>query len=241
VRDIEVTDEQCQAAATEALTRPSNFGTSDDRLYRTHGIVMTKADNADDITAESNYAAALRMLEAAVAHDETGASEARGDDVCDLGMSHWGFGPCSELFVRVWADDTRTTFTPAWREAVRISLALANYPILDEDDHGEREHVAWEAVMDDALDTAARDHVDSEPERTLFYWLVTAVEPYQDYLYQCGFPDPDWDQVAELYAEVRADHFEWLAQRHLPHTRGADIPWLPQPGQEPIPGLVLAQ
>jgi hypothetical protein len=247
VRDIEDIDrDTLEKAAREGFERPANAAFWDDRCYTTHVPVLSWADRSDDVLDESNYHTALAMLAGAVAHDESGASEERGDDFHDGSSSHWLVGSLRQIWVRVYVSDEwehqesdAREFTPAFIEAVRIALSLQDYPILDESDYSEREYAAWEAVTDDALDTAARDHVDSDTERALFYWLVTAVEPYRDELHECGFPDPDWDRVAELYATARGDHFEWLAARHLPHTRGADITWLPLPGQEPIPGLAL--
>ena len=228
--------EHMAAAAKEALTRPRDFMSYDDRWYMTHGCVMEWADRDDDIMAESNYHVALDRLNGAIAHDETGASEARGDDVEDTGMGHWAVGSLRQIMVRVYTDDTCTEYTPAFREAVEIAWQLRyESPILDESDHSEREHNAFVATVDDALDSAARDYGDdSEAERAAFTFLSTWGEDTRERIYDAGYPDPDWERVADVYRDVRREHFKWLAQRMMtgyvvPDSRA------PLPGQEPLP------
>lgn len=227
--------EHMEKAAREALTRPSDYMAYDDRWYTTHGCVMSWADRSDDVLAESNYLTALAMLEGAVTHDESGASEERGDDVIDTSASHWALGSVRELFVRVYTDETETEFTPAFKEAVDIAAALESYPILDESDYSERETEAWDKVANDAIDYAIQDYPDdSDAERQAFYTLLTSVEDLYDVISHGEYhPDSvDYDTTAKAYADIRNEHFEWLAQRYC-------VPeWpYPLPGAEALPGL----
>jgi hypothetical protein len=228
--------EHMTMVAREALTRPDDSAWFDDRAFTTHGLVMSWADRGDDIVAESNFHTALDMLNAAVAHDETGASEARGDDVFDGSASHWAWGSQRMIFVRVY--DEHGDFTPAFRVAVDIAWTLAHGDgsgILDEHDHNAREYAAWETEVDDAVDYAARGYVDSEAERALFYWLLTSHPEYREGLWDTvGFPSVDYDAMAKLYQAVRNDHFEWLI---APYPDPRTVAWLPLAGQEPLPGL----
>ena len=202
--------------AEQALKRPGSYMAFDDRWYNTHGCVMAWADRGDDVLAESNYLTALDMLNGAVAHDETGASEARGDDVVDTSASHWGYGSVRELFVRVF--DEHGEYTPAFIEAARIHGRLENYPILDESDFSEREYKQWEDVMEDALSDATTAHweVDESTDEAVIYYLVTCTKPYDDRLMDyCGYPaeSVDWDRVQEVYDQARDEYLGWLAER----------------------------
>lgn len=221
--------EHMAIAAREALTRPSDYAAWDERWYTTHGRVMDWAERGDDLVAESNYLTALAMLQGAVAHDETGASEARGDDVEDTTASHWAVGSLRELFVRVY--DEAGAYTPAFKQAVEIAYSLSNYPILDESDYSERETEAWFAVFEDALDCATRDHPDAVADVQCIDAAMRADN--FERMPEMGHPDDlSWDDVADAYRVYRNEHFEWLARRILPGFFGV------LPGQEPIPGIL---
>lgn len=214
-----------EQAAREALTRPDHYAAFDDRWYTTHGCVMQWADRADDVLAESNYLVMVDRLNAAIAHDETGASEARGDDVEDSSARHFAYGSVRELFVRVRDDEG--AFTPAFIAAVEIRLWLRDHSMLDESDFSDREYAAWEAAMDDAIDSAARDHRatdTAQDEQVIYYLLTTDRESYD--LMDCGFPDPDYDLVHKIYGEARDYYFAWLAYCMSPYS--------PLPGQSPL-------
>lgn len=224
---------QVAKAAEEALTQPSHSAWYDDRYFETHGCVWAWADKSDDILAESNYHAALDALNGAVAHDESGASEERGDDVLDVTASHWLVNTMRHLFVRVYTDDSQTAYTPAFLEAVRLRDRYRDYPVLDESDYSERESKAFDESVCDAIDAAARDYPDDTPaEQEAFAFLLSWDEGHRDAIYQAGYPDADYDEVARVYALARSEHFEWLAQRCLPFAVSGVLP-----GQEPLPGL----
>lgn len=225
MRATDLDRQTLEAAAREAFERPADAAFWDDRCYATHVPVYGWADRGDDILAESNFHAFLAALEGVVAHDESGASEARGDDVYDASASHWLVGSLQQIWVRVYVSDDwedqepdAREFTPVFAEAVSIATGLREqYPILDESDYSDREYKRWEELVDQAIHDAARDHYeDSDAECQAFYTLLTYHDSYRDRLYdQCGYPDPDWDEVAKLYAEVRNEHFDWLARREL--------------------------
>jgi hypothetical protein len=244
MRTIDIDRDTLDKAAREGFERPADAAFWDDRCYATHVPVMSWADRGDDILAESNFHVALAMLAATVAQDESGASEERGDDFYDGTSSHWLVGSLREIWVRVYVSDDwldqepdAREFTPVFIEAVSIALALQDYPVLDESDHSDREHAAWESNVDDAIHQAERDHDDSEAERVMFYHVLTVEESYRDRLWDdAGYPDPDWDRVAGLYREVRNEHFEFMAVRAYAEWR-AWQEWAPMLGQEPLPGV----
>lgn len=216
-------------AAREALDRPADSGWFDDRYFTTHGCVWGWADRDSDPLEESNFYAALAALNGAVAHDESGASEARGDDVLDMSAGHWAVGSVRHIFVRVYVDETETAYTPAFLEAVRLADAVREYPVLDESDFSEREWAAFEKSVADTIDWVARRYRDDTlAESVAFAFLVTDEERHREAIYDAGYPEADEERVAEVYAEVRNDHFEWLAWRYLDPA---------MPGQEPLPGL----
>src|SRR5262252_3968856 len=98
---IDLDQDHLVEMASRILTRPDSYLAWDDRWYTTHGCVYAWADRSDDLVAESNFHTMLAALEGAVAHDESGASEDRGDDVVDTSASHWAYGSVRELMVRV--------------------------------------------------------------------------------------------------------------------------------------------
>lgn len=61
-------------------------------------------------------------------------------DVVFESHSHWAVGYVDGFSLRVFGTDG--TITDAFREFVRIQEALANYPVLDEEDYSEREFQA---------------------------------------------------------------------------------------------------
>lgn len=214
-------------AAREALTMPDDSTWFDDRWFTTHGCVWAWADQTGDILAESNYHAALAELQGAVAWDESGASEARGDDVVEASAGHWGFGSLRHLFVRVYTDDTESQYTPAFLQAVRLAKRASDSGVLDESDYCERESAAFMEDMNDAIDDAARNYPDDTPaEIQAFAFLLMRDD---DGRIADSYPEADWHQVAEAYARVRAEHFQRLAEWYA-------APYVP-PGQDPLPGM----
>jgi hypothetical protein len=222
MRPEEIDTDTLVKHADAALTRPSDYAAWDDRWYTTHGCVATWADRGDDILAESNYHAMLAALNGAVAHDETGASEARGDDVEDSSASHWAVGSLRQLMVRV--RDDAGEFTPAFREAVACALALQEYPLLDESDYSERETEAWFKTFDLALDDAVRAHrdVDSPIDEELIKARMS--DDRYGRMPELGHPDEiNWDVVQDAYDAYRAEYLG-LAGTALAARPGAGRP-----------------
>ena len=237
--------DECVRLAKSVLATPPGFSSSDDRWFNTHAPVcgLTRDQRGSDHLAESNYHTALDMLRGAVAHDESGASEARGDDVVETSMGHWGFGYLDVIMVRVYVSDDwpdqpedEREFTPAFKEAVDIRAALESYPVLDESDLSEREYNAWQEAFSEAFDRAARGFWDDTPAEVQAVWhLMTdrltreGVEAVSPDGYR---PDAlDWDRVEKLYRELRSEHFTAYGAAILAAIR-AD-----PPGQSPLPGL----
>lgn len=125
-----LTPDDLAAAATEALTRPSDSAWWDDRLFTTHGCVFTWADQTDDAVSESNYRVFLTCVEALV--------DPESDDVIASGARHWAVGSVEHIFVRVYGEDG--DYTPAFIAATEMAHEMRDYPILDESDWSEVEH-----------------------------------------------------------------------------------------------------
>ena len=66
-------------------------------------------------------------------------SEGDAPDVVFERHSHWAVGYLDGLSIRVYRPDG--SITPAFGEFCRIKEALANYPILNEQDYSEREYL----------------------------------------------------------------------------------------------------
>lgn len=233
--------------AATSLERPSDYMNFDrETQYETHGAVMNWANRGDDLIAESNFHVMLEELNGTVENDGSVG------DVLDRSASHWLVGSLRTIFVRVYLEgwdaakvarvakrapgDVVRLYTPAFRRAVDLLVKLWDYPLLSDDDHSEREHEAWQSVVNDAIDSAMNDFPDdSETEQVMFYELLTSGyrskrEPqYVEYrdlydMFSRGESRPDsvdWDAVSNEYARVRSDHFEWLAERHW----SAEIAW----------------
>ena len=199
-----IDDELLAQAEREAMVRPSNSAMWDDRLYTTHAPVMSWAERGDDILAESNYLSALDALNGAAAWTDREDQ----DDVIDATIS----GSLRQLFIRV--RDDAGAFTPTWREAVRIGLALQDYPVLDESDYSEREWKRYEDDMSEALNSTQCQYDEDTTEQTdaileRFWTLVQNGETETR-----ADEGADWDAVADLYRQARDAHFLPLAHEH---------------------------
>jgi len=213
-------DETLERAAEECLTRPSDASFWDERLYTTHGAVLSWAERGDDILAESNYLCVLEELRGVAVHDDSWVGGGDGQDdpddyVIDGTCSHWLVGSLRVIYVRVRGDDGE--FTQVFRAATEIALSLKHdYPVFDESDFSEREWEAYEKAVGEAVDSAASDHVDDSDEDVAAIksrlWTTDGALPDYD------GPDVDWDAVAEAYDEIRDEHFAeraheaWTAQ-----------------------------
>lgn len=220
--------------ADTLLVRPNNFmAWSDFGQYDTAAPVAHRARNADDILTDSNYAVMLRELLTVDENDDT-------DTVHDLGESHWAFGPMDALYVDVWSgpdseeralwcspqpDTELHLYSPAFRLAVSMLEALADYPILDEGDYSEREWEAWESTVADAFDSAARTHRDVDtPEFEQGVWDVLTGygpqgrtrDPIDPFSHGDSHPDSvDWEAVQTAYDAARDELLEEYAALYV--------------------------
>lgn len=160
VRKREIDPATLARYATASLTQPKDFARLWAPAYDTHGCVASWAERGDDLLAESNYLMMVQACEGGVAWDES--AETRQDetgepDVLDAADRHWAVGSLRTLYVRVYTDETRTTYTGAFLQAAQCIRAMEDYPILDESDYSERECAAWYAELDDAIGYATRN------------------------------------------------------------------------------------
>jgi hypothetical protein len=136
-------DDTLVRAATQALTRPDSYATSDDSLFVTHGLTIgTHRD--DDTMGVSNYACITR--------DMTAVFPA---DVYEQHFSHWAVGYGQTLVVRVLrdADDDITpgNITAAFAAITSIAEGLrCDYPLYDDSDYSEREYAESQATFDES-------------------------------------------------------------------------------------------
>jgi hypothetical protein len=216
-----ISDNDLEKVAQRALTRPRNFIRYDREVFSTHGLVFAWADRGDDLIDESNYHVMLGELKTMI---ENG--DAQPEDLIEGSESHWAVGHLSTLYVRVYENDCPCgEFTAIFKHAASMVLAIEAYPILDDEDHSQRESDAWDDVVNDALISAASDHcLDSEAEQVAFHtvlmWGSLDESEYPDLsdMFSHGDSSPDsvdWTEVERHYNRVRDDHFEWLARWHL--------------------------
>ncbi|USH45908.1 hypothetical protein SEA_VIEENROSE_73 [Streptomyces phage VieEnRose] len=217
--------------AAEALERPRDAAFWDERCYSTHVPVLGWADRGDDVLEESNFFAALDLIEGA-AEDES--HWFRGSS------SHWLVGSLEQIWVQVYEDveceghhdddytlesgvgigeatycdgecvpERDREFTAAFREAVSISEALKDYPVLDDSDYSEREWKQFEETLEEALDSAVSEYLDvdddHETEAIKAAWYED--EDNEHRRMWCRSDDVDWDVVSEEYKRARDAYF----------------------------------
>jgi hypothetical protein len=129
-------------------------------------------------------------------------------------------------------------FTPAWREAVRIMLALRDYPILDESDFSERESVESDRQLDEAISDAGRDLYDLDGDdelviREAFFALLADEDETRERVLWGDYPNVDYDEVSALYRRVRDTFYAVRGHEFLAAERAAEI----LPGQLTLPGM----
>jgi hypothetical protein len=165
-----------------------------------------------------------------------------GKDHWTGSASHWAVGYTNTLIVRVYADGTNELYgkgtghgplgmpssediTPAFRALWECAQALADYPILDDEDYSRREH-------EDAIETLENAYgVSAEFSGAVFSWLFDTYSRCsgEEYLQSevdeaRAAVDPDYirdqleDAQAEL-AEVRTE-LESLTQLAADYLRG---------------------
>lgn len=112
-------------------------GLAEEGGYLRVGIGQTRDS---DVLDQSNYIAAFNLLTEAAA-ELPAELEPDGGWVLEHRASHWGPGWVETL----WVADVK-----GLREAVRdMWAALANYPVLDEEDYCAREHEEFVSDCDD--------------------------------------------------------------------------------------------
>ncbi|MFE1842057.1 hypothetical protein [Streptomyces sp. NPDC059515] len=128
-------DETLEQIAQQILTEPSNAYFWDDRLFNTHGAVLSWAEYGDSILDESNYLSALDLIRAA-ADDGRNDTEISDKHVIDGTSRHWAVGSLRTIYVQVREDYEPCDFTGCtgdakwWREGVEIHSQFC-------DDHRE--------------------------------------------------------------------------------------------------------
>lgn len=142
-------------AASEATTRPSDFGYFGDvDLFDTWGMTFGQSAASDPVE-ESNYRVALAAIREACVFADVEPDEY----VRDTNMGHWLVGTVDHLLVRVWEDEEHTRLTYPFVVATELATSLQDYPVLSEEDLSELENHYAEGAWDAYLSSAVRDEV----------------------------------------------------------------------------------
>lgn len=228
-------------AEDEAMQRPDNFAFFGDRdgdevPFETHAPVYSWADRGDDLVAESNFHVMLEELQGI-----------DSDNVYDTSESHWLVGSLRVIYVRVYgppaefmSPDPVTLYSNAFRAAVDMAHAMADYPLLDDSDFSQRESEAWMATVTDALDSAARKHNDT-PEFEAGIWSLLVgyhndgshLDLWDEISHGDSSPDSvDWDAAQRVWDACRDTLYEYdAASQWAAIVRERQTP--PE-GQEPL-------
>jgi hypothetical protein len=154
-----------------------------DDLERPEDWAIVYTHNRDSRLLDMSNASAI---------DESLAPFTKGDnpDVVEEDHSHWAVGWVKGYSIRVYR---RGRITEAFRAYHRLAQRMADYPILDEEDYGERE---LEATLENIGDAAYRlkDEYDL-PEGwvgNVYHWFAehdcNAIENADD---NGGYPDEE--------------------------------------------------
>lgn len=165
------------------------------------GIVYTR--NRDSgLVAQSNAAAIGKAMEPFL--------EAEDPDIHDERHNHWACGWVDGYAIRVYRDGKITEAATAYFELIQ---RLKDYPILDEEDHSDREMEATLTNVKDAAWSLKHKYVlPDDWERAAYTWMNNSAEYEQDIECQddkgaypseealeaafvaLGYPlDPDWE------------------------------------------------
>ncbi|MFE0964079.1 hypothetical protein [Streptomyces fungicidicus] len=142
--------ETLEQIAQQILTEPSNAYFFDDRLFSTHGAVLSWAEYGDDILAESNYRTALDLIRAA-ADDGRNDTEISDRHVIDGSSRHWAVGSLRTIYVQVREDYERCDFTGCagaamwWREGIETHTQFCEDHRAEYDEDG----LSYEPVIPD--------------------------------------------------------------------------------------------
>lgn len=198
--------------------RPDNYGTSDPTRYETHFPVYTLAENADDLLAESNWHAMVSALvDVYEPTDDVRRPLVLLSDYPDVYVAqerHWAVGPISVLYVRAF--DHAPHWSPAWMAACDLLTRLEDYPALDESDWSERELVAWDENVRDALGDAMHEG-DTDDDLAVIGPIVA--EEYAAHTWRAD--DVSWSDVASLYDTIRHDVYDARAVAYVIAEREA--------------------
>lgn len=86
----EITDELLRDFAVQCMTRPESYGTDDRDLFTTWGLTPISMHRDSGLAEVSNFECILQVME-----------EEFPDDISAQRASHWGYGWCETVTVRV--------------------------------------------------------------------------------------------------------------------------------------------
>ncbi|AVO22560.1 hypothetical protein PBI_PAEDORE_77 [Streptomyces phage Paedore] len=95
--------------AAQCLTRPSNAHFYDDRLFDTHGAMLSWSEQSNDLMEESNYLTALGLIKGAAGDDADA-------HIIDGSERHFACGYMRVLYVQVYEsyEDYECDCEPTW-------------------------------------------------------------------------------------------------------------------------------
>lgn len=175
---MELDDTVVMRAASEALTRPDDFGYYGSRdLFGQWGLTVS-VHRDSDVVDQSNYRTLVRDLRAELV--------SRGDDpdeyMDEIHSSHWGHGWIDQLAVRVLVDPagpvSPENVTHAFRWITDAAVFLREQdPVWDDEDHSELESEGFDELWanctwPDFKSSNCEDdraYKNDEPERDVEY------------------------------------------------------------------------
>lgn len=186
--------------ALRALALPSDYATAGED-YVTHAPLPFVAATRDAGALErSNYACALELLEELEPADRV--------DVLPSRTRHWAVGYVDTVSVRpfVRGDDGRWSVTDAWREALEIGEALADYPVLDE------EH--WSALELEELEEYVASEIGDGVGGAWTSAVLEGILPRTS-----SVDDVGGSELEELASLAYADRVEPILERYRAWSR----------------------
>lgn len=191
-------DDTLIKAATEALTRPDSYATSDDQLFWTHGLTFGQHRDSD-VLARSNYERISADMRAAFP-----------GDIDVQHFSHWAVGYGETLVVRVLRDPdddiTPENITGAFIVITAIADGLrSDYPVYDDSHYSRLEYDEQRGQYEDAWagllrswdeDEDGPEPADAERDEIFSDFVLDAIA------YDGGVPGED--RIKTFVAELRA-------------------------------------
>lgn len=201
---LDIDTETIQGYADDALTRPSDSAWWDPDMYVTHTLMFATPDwnlTTEYIDSEANYRAALRDLTADYPRQVEAAT-----------FSHWTYSRYTAVKVQVLTK--RGNITPAFVAAVGMTLAIRDYPLLDEDTYSGLEWEVWESTITSMLDDLDRELARND-EPTLTDAQRDHVTEYLSEKYGVGYwghgyiPDETFSEAVEIALDpARQQHHQ---------------------------------